>query len=72
MLTPVGSKVSSIGEGVPLVSGGQDLLGDPHALDKRRLPGLQGCQSPFEVGLSFIGYPIEVLRHQPGGHSFPR
>ncbi|MGH3477805.1 MAG: hypothetical protein ACRDQD_13295 [Nocardioidaceae bacterium] len=59
VLTPVGSKITSIGEGIPLVSGCQDLLGGPQPLGKRCLPGLQGCQPPFEVGLSIIGYPIE-------------
>lgn len=52
MLTPVGSKVTSIGEGIPLVTGCQNLLGGPQALGKRCLPGLQGCQPPFEVGRS--------------------
>jgi hypothetical protein len=55
VLTPVGGTVSSIGEGIPLVSGSQDLLGGPQALGTRGLPGLHGCQPPFEAGLSFVG-----------------
>ena len=69
VLTPVGSTVTTIGDGVPLVSGCQDLLGGPQALGKHCLPGLQRCQPPFEAGRSFIGYPIEWHRPQHGGYN---
>ena len=64
VVTPVGGTISSISEGVPLVSGSQNLLDGPHTLDKCRLPRLQSCQPPLKVVLTFIGNPIDRNRHQ--------
>jgi hypothetical protein len=39
VLAPLGSTVSSFGEGIPLVGDGQDRAGCPHAIVTRRFQG---------------------------------
>ena len=43
VVMPVGREVAFVGEGIPLVGGGQDLLDGPPALGQRHLPGLQAA-----------------------------